>query len=336
MKKILLIGIPAILLASCQTVTNTSRTEMIQSSARSATVADLDVYPDRVTATLQVGKSLMRGGEANVKHAAEAEALAKYGKGDLLLEPQYVVKKKRGLLRTRIVEISVSGRPASYKNFRSLNDSVWTNPVFNGVKVIRGNSTAVAAKPANTAGGKEVLDMVPKKKRNWREAGFTGILELKAGGADEKEVSKCDVGFDVTLGYQFDTHWMAGVGCGYSETEPCESDISNLRLVPVFAQARWYPLKTRLTPYVDCRLGYSIPCYSTLSDEETHLKNSDLGGLYFSPSIGLAYTTKRDHTITLAFVYKFNRIKDIYYNDYSHLDEDHGKHTIGASLGFVF
>jgi len=89
--------------------------------------------PQRISYTMTPSKAVRRGGLANVKQAAENEALEKKGgNADLLVEPEYVVEKTNYFFFKKIKSITVSGRPAKYKNFHSLNDSVWCNPVFRG------------------------------------------------------------------------------------------------------------------------------------------------------------------------------------------------------------
>ena len=128
-----LLALFAILLSSCQTITKTASTANIGASLQSATIAELEVDDQRITHTLVPSKEIQRGGLNNIKQAVEYDALNKYGNADILLEPQYVISKKQTLFGSKITSISVSGRPARYKNFRSLDDSVWCNPVFRGV-----------------------------------------------------------------------------------------------------------------------------------------------------------------------------------------------------------
>jgi hypothetical protein len=56
-----------------------------------------------------------------------------------LVEPQFVMSKRKGMFGTKIKSVTVTGRPAKYKNFRSLNDSVWTDPIFRGVRNVNYN-----------------------------------------------------------------------------------------------------------------------------------------------------------------------------------------------------
>lgn len=128
---ILLAGV-VVGLSSCTTTLKTSSTLGVSTTLNTAAVADLECRP-RITYTMKPSKAMQRGGLANVKRCAEAEALEKNGGGDLLVNPEYVIAQRRGLFRSRITSISVSGRPANYVNVRSLPDSVWCNPVFRGV-----------------------------------------------------------------------------------------------------------------------------------------------------------------------------------------------------------
>ena len=137
-KSVFLCSAVLMMMASCSTTftTKTSTTANVPQSLLSATVADLDVAKERITYTIAPSDEILRCGEANVKRAAEAEALDAYTKktgktADLLLEPEYVISKTRKFFKgTKVTSITVSGRPASYKNFHSLNDSVWCNPIF--------------------------------------------------------------------------------------------------------------------------------------------------------------------------------------------------------------
>lgn len=136
-KNVLLLGVILLGMTSCTTITKTATTANVPSSLLSTTVADLEVSPKRITTTIYPSAEVRRGGLSNVKQAAEAQALAEYAKAnggkeaDLLVEPEYVVEQESYFIfGKKIKSVTVSGRPATYKGFRSLNDSVWCNPVF--------------------------------------------------------------------------------------------------------------------------------------------------------------------------------------------------------------
>lgn len=116
----------AFLATSCTTVVKTAKTADTPVSLLSSTVADLEVSPDRIVVT-QSGEELK--GYIDVKQAVEHKALEKVN-ADVLVNPEFVIKTKNYIIFKKIESVTVSGRPAKYKNFHSLNDSVWCNPVF--------------------------------------------------------------------------------------------------------------------------------------------------------------------------------------------------------------
>lgn len=133
MKKFVLFVGAAFLMASCSTVTTkTARTETVPYAMYNANVADLEVG-SRVTYTYTPEKSVRKVGLQNVKDAATQEVLAANGNADLLVEPQWVIVRKKGLSK-KIKSVTVSGRPAKYVNIHSLPDNVWTDPTFRGNK----------------------------------------------------------------------------------------------------------------------------------------------------------------------------------------------------------
>lgn len=124
-------GAALLFLTSCTTitVTKTSRTAEMPEQFLSATVADLEVAPGRASVTYTPSKQVLNGGVQNVYKVAERQLLDEKG-CDVLVNPEYTVEKTRKLFRTKVTSVTVTGRPAKFKGFRSLNDSVWCNPVF--------------------------------------------------------------------------------------------------------------------------------------------------------------------------------------------------------------
>lgn len=106
-------------MVSCTTTLNSSKTKDFGSSAITATFADLVVSPQKITYTYRPTDDVKRGGEVNVINTAIRMALEANGGGDVLVELQTTVKKKG---RKNVSEVTVSGYPASYRNFRSVDD----------------------------------------------------------------------------------------------------------------------------------------------------------------------------------------------------------------------
>ncbi len=130
MKKILFLLCAALFAVSCTTTTKTAKTVSSPASLLSATVADLEVSPERITYTMVPSVSVRRGGKENVRQAAEQEALAKHGNADVLVDANYTIEQTTFLVFKWVSSITVTGRPAKYTNFHSLNDSVWCNSTF--------------------------------------------------------------------------------------------------------------------------------------------------------------------------------------------------------------
>ena len=123
-----IISIIAVLaLTSCTTTLNSSKTKDFGSSAITATFADLVVSPHKITYTYKPTDDVRRGGEVNVINTAIRKALEVNGGGDVLVELQTTVKKKG---RKDVSEVTVSGYPATYKNFRCADDETLKNALM--------------------------------------------------------------------------------------------------------------------------------------------------------------------------------------------------------------
>lgn len=121
MKKSLIFAtaaLAAVALSSCSytVVSNSpSGTVETESMIASLTIADLDVQPQKVTATTRWSWNPFRK-LSSIKDAAVAEALKEAG-ADVLVEPVYQVTKG-GLFRGG--SVTVTGSPANYVNYRPM------------------------------------------------------------------------------------------------------------------------------------------------------------------------------------------------------------------------
>lgn len=138
MKKLAILACAVFALASCTTTIKTAKTADAPAQLLSATVADLEVSPNRVVVKYVPEKEVQRAGLANAKRAAEQVVLntinEREGENyDVLVNAEYVIKMTSNFIfGKKIDEITVSGHPAKYKNFHSLEDGVWCDPVFRG------------------------------------------------------------------------------------------------------------------------------------------------------------------------------------------------------------
>jgi hypothetical protein len=114
-------------MTSCKTIHSTAEYKDPTTFLRNVTVADLEVSRDRISFTYEPSREVRRGGDQNVIKAAIREALRVNGGGDVLVDLEYITISKFSIkfFYSAIRQITVSGYPAKYTNFHSLNDSIW-------------------------------------------------------------------------------------------------------------------------------------------------------------------------------------------------------------------
>lgn len=330
-KSLGLLALSAILLSSCETLTKTASTADVSSSLQSTTVADLKVE-DRISYTMSPSKDIRRGGMKNVKRAAESEALEAYARKnnaklpDLLVEPEYVVEQvSYGLFGKKVSSITVTGRPAYYTNFRSLNDSVWCNPAFRGLKATARYSAPKAGKVRKTAyaAGQADYDM--------RRTGLTWMLNLNGGyyeaEADDNDGggTSGDVYYGVSLGvgYQITPHWYVGIGIG-ANFLPDDFDGA---FMPLYAQGRYYFSKKKHSLFIDCKVGGSFGAGLDFPDAY----DCDMeAGVYVSPSIGYSFGS---FELALQYIGQAYSLEPYYGYESKY---DYTLNQVGLSLGFKF
>ena len=283
------IAVAVLALSSCQSTVKTARTVDAVSNIRSITVADLKVADKRVTSTIDnVSSDLRRGGEKNVKQAVEQKALAENGGADVLVDPQFVVKKKRGLFGSKIKSITVSGRPAWYQNFRSLDDSIWNNPAYRQVvpvnpKGAAGNGFGRGAFMGAFAGKLQKTPVYREKSPAFRPRGWHGNVDLYLGGGSEDESEKTvDFTYTATanFGYQFSPYFYWGIGSGYMSLS-VEDAKKTAQMIPVFHDVRFYMSRKAITPFLDVKLGTAFVVGDWLKDADK-VKQA----MMVSPSVG--------------------------------------------------
>lgn len=107
----------AMAFSSCSTISHTATTMAVDTSLTDVTTADLQVSDKVISYTFTPDATYRRAGEKSVKAAAVAKALQANGGGDVLVAPQFEVKKYHGLFSRKITSVTVTGHPATYVNF---------------------------------------------------------------------------------------------------------------------------------------------------------------------------------------------------------------------------
>ena len=341
----------SLLLSSCVTTTKTARTAATSSSVNNVTVADLRVTDHRITYTMTPSKEIQRGGLANVKQAAIQEALTQNGNADLMVEPEFVLHiKKKFPFGTEVSSITVSGRPAYYENFRTLNDSVWGTPGFYGQSSRSATTTAGYRKFGLRASAGALLGKLGIG-RHTADYGDTslGISNTSSdiSNTDDGSTRRTGLGFVVnaiggyqrlhstfdgpgwkhvddyksdgagflgalgTIGLQTSPKWFFGIGSGYMYGWDTKTHI-----VPVFGQVRYYFSKRNSSLFLDYKMGGS-----------TEVSSEDLkGGLFIGSAIG--YGTG---AFEIAVQFLNQQFKDRYNSDWKH-NSPHVGLAIGLKL----
>lgn len=121
MKKLMIAAFAVALLlggaTSCSTVKKSSSTQDVMTTMQSGNEADLVVSPTKISFHYNVPKNVRRGGNKSALQTAVAEALKANGNADVLVHAQFETRSKRGSIR----EITVTGYPVTYRNFRQSN-----------------------------------------------------------------------------------------------------------------------------------------------------------------------------------------------------------------------
>lgn len=134
MKKLILsLSVVAVMMTSCSTAYKTASQRDVNSSIAAATIADFEVSNQKISYTLIPTRKVRAGGLRNCINTAISEALKANGGGDVLIETQEAIVQRTGLFSTKIKSVTVTGYPAVYKNFRSVDEQTVKNALVNGV-----------------------------------------------------------------------------------------------------------------------------------------------------------------------------------------------------------
>ncbi len=319
-----IIGLSAlVLLSSCVTTTKTARTAETSSSIKNATVADLKVAEQRITYTMSPSKEIQRAGLSNVKQAAIQEALTKNGNADVMVEPEFVISMKNNFIFGKeVTSITVTGRPAYYKNFRTLHDSVWSSPGFYGQpNVVYVGNAPKGGQGYGSYGTKSngLLGKLGLRKSgdsyaaaddvSLRRTGMGMMVDIIGGkeyskvkfdGGDSWESEgKGFLGVLGTVGLQTTPHWWFGIGSGYMYGWD-----NRTQHVPLFGNVRWYLSKRKSSFFIDYKIGGSFEV-SDKSDSAGLLVGGAVGYSFGSFEIALEAINqycKKEHGIKDAYI----------------------------------
>ncbi len=133
MKKLIFaLVVAAFAMTSCSTVKKSASERSVGPSIIAAVISDLDISNTKITYTMKPSAKVRKGGVQNCINTAIREALAANGDGDVLIETQQTVIQKTGLLGTKVRSVTVTGYPAKYHNFRTVDEATIKAGIANG------------------------------------------------------------------------------------------------------------------------------------------------------------------------------------------------------------
>lgn len=116
MKKVILFAaVAALALSSCSTISNTASTEVVDTELMNRSTADLKVSDHKISYTFYPTSAERRAGMKSMYAAAIQKAIDANGGGDIIVAPQYEVKKKG----RKVQYIKVTGYVGKYVNVHS-------------------------------------------------------------------------------------------------------------------------------------------------------------------------------------------------------------------------
>lgn len=118
-KLLLLLAVASMFVTSCSTISNTASTQNVDTKIVNRTTANLIVSDKVIKYTFIPTGAHQRAGLKSMKAAAVAKALEVNGNGDVIVCPEFEIKKTRGLFKTNVKYITVTGHVGTYEKFHS-------------------------------------------------------------------------------------------------------------------------------------------------------------------------------------------------------------------------
>ena len=107
--------------------------------------------------------------------------------------------------------------------------------------------------------------------------------------------------FHLSNGYQFKNGLGVGIGSGLEEME--------VTIVPLYADIRYYPLKTRISPYAWLKTGYGfVTSDKELERDIYYTPVESKGGFLFNAGAGISLYTWQRTAVTIGVGYRYQKI----------------------------
>lgn len=151
----------------------------------------------------------------------------------------------------------------------------------------------------------EVLFTNPAKKTEEplvRNHGYSISLSASVLAGRNSQGNTRSLSFHLSNGYRFRNGLSAGFGAGYEELE--------VALLPVYIDLRYHPFKSRLSPYVWTKSGWSFT-FSDNDDRQYYYFGSypeSRGGYMFNAGTGIELASWRRNAVNIGIGYRYQKI----------------------------
>lgn len=135
-KMIICCATAALFMSACTTSYKSATQRDVNGPIAAAAIADLEVSSEKVTFTYVPPRKVRAAGVQNCINTAINEALKANGGGDLLVETQRAVIQRTGIFSSKISSVTVTGYPARYRNFRTVDGEILKSALANGAFVV--------------------------------------------------------------------------------------------------------------------------------------------------------------------------------------------------------
>jgi len=139
-------------------------------------------------------------------------------------------------------------------------------------------------------------------KKSMRTSGYyvrfsSGILSGKNESGNQSSIS-----FHLSNGYQFKNGIALGIGSGMEEL--------GVVLVPLYADVRYTPLNTGLSPYLWLKTGhgFAVSDQETIYAEDSSSTIAHEGGFLFNTGVGISMFTWKRTAVNIGIGYRYQKV----------------------------
>jgi len=140
------------------------------------------------------------------------------------------------------------------------------------------------------------------KEQIARDHGYSISLSTSVLAGRNDEGNTRSFSFHLLNGYRFRNGLSAGFGAGFEELE--------VDLLPVYIDLRYYPLKSRLSPYIWTKSGWSFT-FSDNDDQQSSYYRyypETKGGYMFNAGTGIELASWRRNAVIIGIGYRYQKI----------------------------